>query len=227
MRNSWRFGAFALALSVSLSVSGCKKDAAPAAPPAAPTADKVQWDPKGAPNDAPEWPMKAETITPSAATSFAKSPGATAGPTAPNELWSRLKPFSGSYLKAWRSQLDADPASATDVVDAFNELAIQVTGPTGFWRKTLPDQWLGCAENGETPPCQKMAAMKDELTQWDGIQKQIQELEPEKAQKFVQKNYAKLVSYLETYVPEEPSAAAMKKTPFYQKHLASVLDGMM
>ena len=215
-----------LVLGALVSVSGCKKDAAPESK-APPKAEQVNWDPKSEPMDAPEWPMVAESITAGVASSFARMPGATAGPTAPTELWAKLKPYSDTYLKSWRSQLSGEPASATDVVDAFNELAIQVTGPTGFWRKTLPDQWLGCAENGETPPCQKIAGMKEELGQWDDISKQLQEIAPEKADKFVRKNYARLVSYLEIYVPEESSAAAMKKTAFYQKHLASVLDGMM
>lgn len=210
-----------------VAVTGCKKDE-PAAGAAAAPAGQVAWDPKSGPVDgAPEWPVSPESLAAATAEQFAKKVSTVAGPTAPAEFWNRLKDFDGSYLKNWRAQLQADPASATDVVDAFNELAIQVTGPTGFWRKTVPEQWLGCKENGETPPCQKMAELKSELAQWDAISQQISALPPEKAKAFVQKNLARMNAYLDTYVPVEPSSEAMKKTAFFQKHLATLLDGMM
>ncbi len=214
---------------VTLGVSGfgCKKDEAnPQVTGAhAPKAEAVQWDPK-APNDAPDWPMNDEALTAAVQASFAKkAPGLAAGANAHLALWAQLKPYDTTYLKVWKNQLAADPGSAVQTVDAFLELALQVTGPGGFWRKTVPGQWLGCEANPETAPCLKMAAMTAELAQWDPLIDTLQKLEPAAAQKFVQKNLAKLNAYLTTYVPDAPNPEGMKKTPFFQKHLAAALEG--
>ncbi len=216
----WRAPArriLAAALLASLA-TGCKKDAgtAPAAPPAP---DKVEWDPKSGPNDAPDWPLDVEGLSAAAQASFAKAPGLAAGAKAHLALWARLRDYP-RFMGAWKAQ-------PTEVVDAFLELATQITGPSGFWRKTVPNKWLGCEANGETEPCQKVAGMKAELAQWDPLIDKLQKLEPEQAQKFIQKNLGKMLAYVDTYVPVTDDPEGAKATPFFAKHLATALAGVL
>lgn len=209
---------------VAMLATACSKDApAPASPTGtapAPTAEQVKWDDPNKPVGL-DWPMPGADATPSvAAGAFGR--GNNQGALA---IWKRLSKYSGTFLKAWRQSLEAaDIPSASDVVDAFNELALAVTGPTGFWRKTVPNRWLGCDAMAETEACKKVASLQKELEQWDAIQKQIETLESEQANQFLSRNEQRITLYLDTYVPNEPSADAMKSTPFYKKNLAQVLD---
>lgn len=142
-------------------------------------------------------------------------------------IWRRLGDYGDSFLGPWKKALKApDAPPPGDVLDAFNELSLAVTGPTGFWRKTVPNQWLGCDATPESAPCKRIAELQAELATWDAVNKQILALDPKKASGFLQRNEARLVGYLETYVPREPSAGAMKETAFYRKHLAAVLETM-
>ncbi len=214
-----------------LALGGCKKDAEPAAPaPAAkeaPAAGKVNWDSpdKAQSTTEVDWPIAGVAAgAPGGAQSFAKG-GAVVHP---NAVWQKLGEYKGTvFLKQWRENLSGDPGSATDIVDAFNELAYAVTGPAGFWRKTVPNQWLGCVENAETEPCKKVTEMQKELGQWDKIQDAISKLAPEKAAAFLSRNSSRMLAYMDTYVPTEPSMTAIKTTPFYKKHLAAALDAVL
>lgn len=190
----------------------------------APTADKIAWDDpsKGGELD---WPMSgAEAMPTVGASAFGRTGTPGQGSQA---IWKRLSSYSGSFLRSWRQALEADDAPPpNDIVDAFNELAFAVTGPTGFWRKTVPGRWLGCESTPDSAPCKKVQELNKDLEQWDQIQKQIESLAPDKSAVFLARNEARILLYLDTYVPTEPSSEAMKATPFYQKNLAQVMDTM-
>lgn len=216
-------------LCIALAPAACGKDdggggvpAAPTGVTAAPTAGGVQWDDPNKQSEL-DWPMQGADAMPVAgASSFARGAAEGQGSQA---IWKRLSSYGGSFLRQWKSALQADGAAEpADIVDAFNELAVAVTGPAGFWRKTVPKSWLGCGELAESAPCKKMAELDKELAQWDEVQKQIESLEPERSARFLARNEARILLYLDTYVPDEPSAEAMRTTKFYRKHLASVLD---
>jgi hypothetical protein len=208
---------------ISVALSACQKDSPSPGTATAPTAQTVGWD-DPAKAGGIDWPMPGAEANPAVGASAFSRGGSNQGALA---IWKRLSKYGGSFLKHWRQSLDsADMPSHTDVVDAFNELALAVTGPTGFWRKTVPNRWFGCEAMADSAPCKKLSSMYKELEQWDAIQKQIESLEGNQATQFLARNEARISLYLDTYVPAEPSADAMRTTPFYQKHLASVLDTM-
>jgi len=205
---------------IALIATACGKDGPAPSQTDAATAGQVAADDRTHPV-ALDWPMPGSDPTPSLAAG-GLGRGQNQGALT---LWRRLSKYSGTFLKAWRQSLEAaDMPTAGDVVDAFNELALAVTGPTGFWRKTVPNRWLGCDAMAESAPCKKVASLQKELEQWDAIQKQIENLEADQANQFLARNEARITLYLDTYVPAEPSADAMKSTPFYKKNLAEVLD---
>ena len=88
-------------------------------------------------------------------------------------IWSRLHQYSGSYLRRYFIAADASSPSAADVLAAFNELAYQVTGPGGFWRKQGPHSWLGCKAQPESASCGAIETLAEDLARWDALQEQI------------------------------------------------------
>lgn len=138
------------------------------------------------------------------------------------EVWAQLGTYQASYLKTWKGAF-GDSGSANDVVDAFNELAFAVTGPTGFWRDTLPKKWLGCENNQESEPCVQLGKALPELEKWDSVQKKLSNMSEKKAAKFLNRNRTRMLTYFEHYVPQDTSASAMKATGFYKAHLEGVL----
>lgn len=191
------------------------------APPAAPSVDAVSWDDASATTEL-DWPMQGVAASSADPTAFATPDGG--GATI--EIWRRLSPYASTFLRSWRSALEGtDDPAAMDVLDAFNELAYAITGPGGFWRKTVPQQWLGCGVDAATPPgCEQMTQAERELGRWDAIQKQIGELSPEQAARFLSRNKKRILAYLDTYVPSAPSATGMRDTAFYRTTLAAVLE---
>lgn len=187
-------------------------------------AETVTWDDASA----IDWHMPDVQGEPVAVpSSFSKGGGGNVAASAGAELWTRLKAYDQTYLKTWRQALASDaPPSPDDIVDAFNELAFAVTGPAGFWRQQVPNRWFGCANEAGSAPCLRLGEMSKELTAWDDIQKQIGELDAGRAGYFLAHNQARIVKYLETYVPATPSFAGMKETPFYKTRLAATLDAV-
>ena len=186
----------------------------------APSVKSVDWDSPDKVSEV-EWPVAG--VAPSESTDVAAF-GRGSGNAGVLKIWRRLATYGGTYLKSWRDLLDASaPPPANELVDAFNELALAVTGPTGFWRKTLPARWLGCETETHSEPCRKLGELQPDLAQWDNVQKEIEQLAPERAAHFLARNEARILAYLDMYVPAEPNAEAMAKTPFYQKHLAKVM----
>lgn len=193
--------------------------------PSAPSPTAITgWDDE----DSLDWPMPDAQV----AANAAPAEGAeetlafgTGGANGVTQVWQRLSTYQDSYLKTWRGSWDeGGAANPSEVVDAFNEVAFAVTGPNGFWRNTLPKNWLGCEANPDSPPCTRLGAANSELARWDGIQARLSRLSPGRATRFLNRNRAKIIAYFDTYVPMAPNASAMKETGFYQSTLDGVLD---
>jgi hypothetical protein len=132
--------------------------------------------------------------------------------------------YGESYLQNWDEALQGEAPNATEVVDAFNELAYAVTGPTGFWRATLPNNWLGCRQDPSSAPCLKLTGAQPELARWDEIQENLSNMPERQAGTFLRRNKRSILAYFDNYVPQEPSSSAMKQTLYYQEHLIGLLD---
>lgn len=198
--------------------------------PATPAAAKAPVEPTigGWDNeDELVWEMDPKLLA--AASSVAKAPGETEAfgvgraDKAVSAVWTKLGTYQGPYLKNWSGAFDQEAGSPTEVVDAFNELAFSVTGPTGFWRKTLPNQWLGCRNHADSAPCQKLVKATGELQKWDKVQKKLSKMSSGKARHFLSKNQRQIMAYFDNYVPSEINASSMKATAFYKKHLQGVM----
>lgn len=140
-------------------------------------------------------------------------------------LWQRLSSYQDSYLGAWREAFDGGQPDPTDVLDAWNEVATKVTGPTGFWRQTVPNQWFGCPDDPTVPMCRTLGNLGPELAAWDTLQEEIGALEPGKERAFLAKNADRMLRYLDTYVPETPSDSGMRETAFFREKLEVVVAG--
>ena len=204
-----------------------KEEAAKTEPAAAEPADQAaKVEPKVGDWDEDEilWDMDTTLLASAKPASGSGEEAAfgTAGGNGIAEVWTRLGSYQSSYLKTWKDAF-GDDGSANDVVDAFNELAFAVTGPTGFWRDTLPKKWLGCENNKDSEPCMQLGKALPELEKWDSIQKKLSNMTEKKAAKFLNRNRTRMLTYFEHYVPQDPSAGAMKATGFYKAHLEGVL----
>lgn len=142
------------------------------------------------------------------------------------ELWQELGKYEGAYLKNWTGAFAEPPGSAMEVLEVFNEVAYAVTGPAGFWRKTVHGQWLGCEANADTEACEALTRALPELEGWDAFQAKIATMSDKQARRFLTKNHDKVMGYLKRYVPQSPSDSAMKETPFFQEHLAPAMGSL-
>jgi len=141
------------------------------------------------------------------------------------ELWSQLSTYEGEYLGAYADQFQQRPDDPMELLTAFNELAYNVTGYGGLWRKTVPDKYFGCAANEHLPVCRKFKQVQADFTEWDKLQEQIMDIETERqARKFLMKNGGKLQAYIETFAPRDESFTAVQSTPFFQENLSAALD---
>ena len=150
--------------------------------------------------------------------------GLATGSTKAQTVWNHMEPYTNSYLKAYDGAFDEQPPTPIDVLEAFNELGYSVTGPGGFWRTTVPNQWMGCQVNGELPACHALKSLDPELKKWDAFQEKINGLSPKQASRFLAANHKKMVRYLKTYVPSAKSETGMKATALYTKKLASAFE---
>ena len=140
------------------------------------------------------------------------------------ELWSQLGTYGSSHLRTWKDALSAPNPNARDILDAFNELGYMVTGPAGFWRKTVPEQWFGCQSTPDSVACATLAATSTgELAKWDAFQKEVSEVPDGKELAFLRKNHKRMMDYLETWVPRTPSMSDMQATGFYKEKLEKVM----
>ena len=145
---------------------------------------------------------------------------ATVAPTHPivADFAQRLDRYADNYLRNWKEKLRAPGLDAMDVLEAWNELAFQVSGPGGFWRRTVPQNWWGCAGDAPADTCKKLEVATRDLGRWDRMQAAIGAIEPQQALGFLRKQKPKLVEYLDAVVPDEANQSSMEKTQFFQAH---------
>lgn len=151
---------------------------------------------------------------------------ATGASSTAGDLWSRMGNYQESYLGAWRSELDKDVSAVSpqDVLDAWSELAYGVTGQRGFWRKTVPNEWLGCGNGEATPACEALSQAEPEFADWDRFQERLGTTSEGSARRFLARNGRKMMDYLDRYVPERPTPSAMRETAFFDDQLKEVID---
>ncbi|MSP91599.1 MAG: hypothetical protein EXR79_07325 [Myxococcales bacterium] len=130
----------------------------------------------------------------------------------------RLDRYADTYLRNWREKLRAPGLDAMDVLEAWNELAFQVSGPGGFWRRTVPQNWWGCAGSVPAETCKNMEAATRDLARWDRMQAAIGAIEPQQALSFLRKQKPKLAEYLDAVVPDEANQSSMEHTGFFKAH---------
>jgi hypothetical protein len=139
-------------------------------------------------------------------------------------LWQALEPRGPVFLKAYGDALREPPDDPILLATAFNELAYQVTGRSGIWRKTLPDDFFGCPANPENPVCGKLKDLDEKFVRWDKLQERISMLEDDRhARLLLRENASMIQEYLRTMVPEKRSMSAIEATPFFESNLASVV----
>jgi len=149
-----------------------------------------------------------------------EGPGGAAASPAVREMCERMDRYSEGWLKTWKDKLRAPKPEAMDVLEAWSELMLQVSGPGGFWKKTVPTLWYGCAEDAGSAQCARLQAGSREFAKWDQVQAQIASLPRAQAGGWLKRNQKRLTEYMDTYVPDEPSLSAMQATGFYKAHLA-------
>lgn len=130
-------------------------------------------------------------------------------------VWLALSPYGNSMLKNWKSALARPPASAYDVLAAFTELMVQVSGPTGIWRKTMPGEWFGCTANPKQEQCTKLAKATEEFKAWDRFQRAMERQSASSARGWIKRNKRRLLGYIDRYVPAAPSLTGIQQTPLY------------
>lgn len=140
-------------------------------------------------------------------------------------LWADLQRYETPYLAAFAERFEGAPDDALEVLVTFQELVCAVTGFGGLWRKTVPGEYFGCNDLGETPICQKLASVQKNFTQWDALQEQIMAIDDARgAETFLAAHLAELQGYLRTYVPSDRSLTAIQATPFFAEQLAMALE---
>lgn len=145
-------------------------------------------------------------------------------------LWNRLQELRDPYLEAWMGAYDKKRPAPSDVLEAWNEVALQVTGPGGFWRRQVPDRWMGCAQLPDSSACGTLAiAEEGEFRKYDAISEAIHDMDGRKARRYLNKHFDDMVGYLDHYVPADTTSPDMKKTPFFKQNLEGAMrsDGML
>lgn len=127
-----------------------------------------------------------------------------------------------AFIKGWGDRLGGSRPSAADVLDATVEVMVQVTGPTGLWRKTVPQEWFGCRDAPDSAACQKLGEIDKDLRQVDQLQAQIAAAPRDSAASWLRRHQEQLTTYLAIYVPIEPSLSSLQATPYYMGKMAGV-----
>ncbi len=131
------------------------------------------------------------------------------------ELWTVLGRYRRTYLAAWSEKLAGPPASAMDALDAFHELMAQITGPGGFWRKTVPQQWFGCVDAPGSEQCKRLTKANEEMAIWDDYQKRMAGQKGAAAKAWLKSHKPRMLAYCERFVPVTPNMSAAESTGFY------------
>ena len=118
---------------------------------------------------------------------------------------------------------------------SFLVLALAGTGcssgpwdaPPGSVLADLDDvrvSWFGCQTDASSTPCKTLKKSMAELAKWDAFQAQISNLSDGREGAFLARNQAKMMGYLDMFVPSRHSETEMKATGFYKQHLAAGLS---
>lgn len=126
------------------------------------------------------------------------------------------------FVRSFADKLQRNAPEPGDVVDALLELTVQVTGPTGLWRKTLPQEWYGCRANPDTPQCKRLDGLVAALKRADALSDEVGRLSRGQSGDWLRRSEARVADYLGTYVPLQGNLGALQATPFYREHLAEV-----
>ena len=145
------------------------------------------------------------------------------------QIWAKLEGYRETYLRKFFAAYDKEQPTATDALEGFNELAYQVSGPGGFWRKEVPNKWLGCKAQPDSASCGAIGVTTEEMAKWDTLQEQIVGVSETEAGKFLDAHAGEMLGYFDALVPDETSSAGMQKTPLFEKHLKAAMqqDGML
>jgi len=139
-------------------------------------------------------------------------------------LWDDLSQHEDTYLDAYAEYFQTRPDEPVELVNAFNELAYNVTGHGGLWRKTVPDKYFGCQANEHMPICKKFKQMQGTFSKWDKLQEKMLDVGSKReAKKFIKKHHKELEEYLRYFVPADESFSAVQATPFFTDNMASAM----
>ncbi len=131
------------------------------------------------------------------------------------ELWRALGRYEKSFLKHWADRLVGAPGSAAEALEAMGELMTQVSGPTGLWRRTVPQEWFGCADNPGSAQCTKLATANEEFAAWDRFAEQMARQKGSGAKGWLKRNKSRMMGYMDRYVPSVASLSGLQGTPLY------------
>ncbi len=126
------------------------------------------------------------------------------------------------FIRGMVDKLQRPAPDPADVVDALVETMVQVTGPTGLWRKTMPQEWFGCLAAADSPACLRLRDLERDLRHADALHSEASGLSRGQSSGWLRRSEARVVEYLRTYVPLEASLAGVQATPFYREKLADV-----
>lgn len=146
-----------------------------------------------------------------------RKPAKDANPIA-ERVWRKLAVYSHPYLTAWASQLKGPAPAEVEVLECLNELMVQISGPTGFWRKTVPIDWLGCQMDPASAECGKAVKAGRALAPYDRLQKSMARTTTGSAKGFLKGHASQIETYLDDVVPLQPSLSGMRTTSFYKTH---------
>jgi len=122
-------------------------------------------------------------------------------------------------LRYYKDMFNNDDVDVFTVLDALNELMIEFVGPGGFWKSTVPYQWLGCKMNPEIAACQDyQKAAGRGFREVDALLASLgKALDSERtANIFLTKNKRLISSSLLDFVPKSKSAGDASATGFGQ-----------
>lgn len=128
-----------------------------------------------------------------------------------------------AFVRAWRDKLEAAYVEPIDALDALAEVMVQVTGPTGLWRKTMRQEWFGCDHTPDSSQCRRLGEMEHEFRKADALHGEVSRVSRGASGQWLRHNDDRVQAYLDTYVPLEPSFSGIQATPLYERNLKDVV----
>lgn len=138
---------------------------------------------------------------------------------AAQRVWERLGEHRGDFLTNWRDGLGRPPDDELTVLEALGELMVQVTGPAGFWQRTVRSEWFGCLADPAQDQCKKLDAAIAKFGAWERLRKQVGKQSEATAKGFLRAHLQRIESYFDELVPRQPNLTGMQQTLLYMKKL--------